>query len=83
VSVVIPRIRDFRGLKTTSFDQAGNYSMGLGDQAVFPEIRSDKVENPQGMNITITIRNSDPAKSLDLLRRMGMPFKADRPEKTE
>lgn len=75
VSIVIPRIRDFRGLKTTSFDKAGNYSMGLGEQTVFPEIRADKVESPQGMNITFTIRNSDPERSLALLRMLGMPFK--------
>ena len=75
VSIVIPRIRDFRGLRTTSFDKAGNYSMGLADQVVFPEIKADKVETPQGMNITLTIRNSDPERSLELLRRMGMPFK--------
>lgn len=77
VSIVIPRIRDFRGLKTTSFDQAGNYSMGLADQVVFPEVRADKVETPQGMNITMTIRNSDPERSLELLRMMGMPFKTN------
>lgn len=77
VSIVIPRIRDFRGLKTKSFDQAGNFSMGLSDQLVFPEIQTDRVDNQQGMNITMTIRNSDPERSLDLLRRLGMPFKRD------
>ena len=75
VSIVIPRIRDFRGLKASSFDHAGNYSMGLGDQLVFPEIRMDKVDVTQGMNITLTIRNSNPESSLALLRMLGMPFR--------
>lgn len=75
VSVVIPRIRDFRGLKTGGFDREGNYSMGLTDQLVFPEIRADKVEHFQGMNITIGVRNGDPERSLELLRLFGMPFR--------
>jgi large subunit ribosomal protein L5 len=75
VSVVIPRIRDFRGLRPNSFDADGNFSMGLPDQIVFPEIRADKVEHFQGMNITIGVRNSDPAASLELLRLFGMPFR--------
>ncbi len=76
ISVVIPRIRDFRGLRTDSFDAAGNFSMGLQDQIVFPEIRADKVEHFQGMNITIGVRNSNPKASLELLRLFGMPFRA-------
>jgi large subunit ribosomal protein L5 len=75
VSVVIPRIRDFRGLKTGGFDREGNFSMGLTDQLVFPEIRADKVEHFQGMNITIGVRNGDPERSLELLRLFGMPFR--------
>jgi len=75
VSVVIPRIRDFRGLKNTAFDEAGNYSMGLADQIVFPEIRADKVEHFQGMNVTIGIKNGGPEASLELLRLFGMPFR--------
>jgi large subunit ribosomal protein L5 len=75
ISVVIPRIRDFRGLKTTSFDQAGNFTMGLGDQLVFPEIRVDRVQHSQGMNITVGVRNSDPEASLEMLRMFGMPFR--------
>ncbi len=77
ISIVIPRIRDFRGLKVRSFDGAGNYSMGLGDQIVFPEIHVDKVEFSQGMNITLVVGNSDPDASLDLLRRFGMPFRTN------
>jgi large subunit ribosomal protein L5 len=75
VSVVIPRIRDFRGLKPSAFDRAGNYSLGLADQIVFPEIRADKVEHFQGMNVTIGIRNGSPEESRELLRLFGMPFR--------
>lgn len=76
VSVVIPRIRDFRGLRNNSFDSKGNFSMGLTDQIVFPEIRADRVEHFQGMNITIGVQNGDPTKSLELLRLFGMPFRS-------
>ena len=75
ISVVIPRVRDFRGLKPTAFDAGGNYSMGLADQIVFPEIRAEKVEHFQGMNVTIGIRNGTPEESLELLRLFGMPFR--------
>jgi large subunit ribosomal protein L5 len=75
ISIVIPRIRDFRGLRGDSFDAGGNFSMGLPDQIVFPEIRADKVEHFQGMNITIGVRNSDPKASLELLKLFGMPFR--------
>jgi len=77
ISIAIPRIRDFRGLPTKSFDGRGNYSMGLSEQIVFPEIDIDKVEFPQGMNVTITIRNSTDEQSFELLRLFGMPFKRD------
>ena len=76
ISVVIPRIRDFRGLPTT-FDGRGNYSMGLSEQIVFPEINIDKVEFTQGMHIAITIRNSTDEQSIELLRNFGMPFRRD------
>ena len=77
ISVVIPRIRDFRGLKKNAFDGRGNYSMGLGDQLVFPEIHLDKVEHVQGMNITITVRNGTDESSQELLRLFGMPFRTN------
>jgi len=77
ISIAIPRIRDFRGLPTKSFDGRGNYSMGLSEQIVFPEIDIDKVEFPQGMNVTITIRNSTDEQSFELLRLFGMPFRRD------
>lgn len=77
ISVVIPRIRDFRGLRRNAFDGRGNYNMGLTDQLVFPEINLDKVEHFQGMNITFTIRNGDDDASRELLRLFGMPFRAN------
>jgi len=74
VSLAIPRVKDFRGLKTTSFDGQGNYSMGVTEQGIFPEVDMGKVEFPHGMNITFVIHNSDPSKSLVLLKELGMPF---------
>ncbi|MFN0059411.1 MAG: 50S ribosomal protein L5 [Planctomycetota bacterium] len=76
ISVVIPRIRDFRGFSRTGFDGRGNYSLGLTDQVVFPEINIDKVEFVQGMNICFTIANSDDQLSLGLLESFGFPFKS-------
>ena len=75
ISITIPRIRDFRGLPTDSFDGRGNYSLGLSDQFVFPEINIDQVEFPQGMDVTIVIRNSTDEKSMELLKLFGMPFR--------
>jgi large subunit ribosomal protein L5 len=77
ISVVIPRIRDFRGLKRNSFDGRGNYNMGLQDQLVFPEINLDRVEHVQGMNITITVQNGTDESSLEMLKLFGMPFRSN------
>jgi len=78
ISLAIPRVRDFRGLNVDSFDGRGNYSMGLSEQSVFPEINVAKMEFQQGMNITFvtTAQTNDEAKKL--LELFGMPFK--RPE---
>src|SRR5262249_42287405 len=76
VSVVIPRIKDFRGLPRTGFDGRGNYSMGLPDQTVFPEIELDKIKHFQGMNITIVTTAGRDDLGLDLLERLGMPFRS-------
>jgi large subunit ribosomal protein L5 len=75
VSVVLPRVRDFRGVSTKSFDGRGNYTLGLRDQLIFPEIPYEKVDKIRGMNVTIvtTARNDDEAR--ELLRHMGMPFR--------
>jgi large subunit ribosomal protein L5 len=75
ISVALPRIRDFRGVNPKSFDGNGNYSMGLTEQMVFPEIDPDKVNFTQGMDITFVtnVRNDDEAR--ELLRSFGMPFR--------
>jgi large subunit ribosomal protein L5 len=75
VSVVLPRVRDFRGVSTKSFDGRGNYTLGLRDQLIFPEISYEKVDKIRGMNVTIvtTARNDDEAR--ELLKQMGMPFR--------
>jgi large subunit ribosomal protein L5 len=77
ISIVIPRIRDFRGLSPRAFDGRGNYSMGLSEQIVFPEIDLDSIEHTQGMNVTITIRNGTDEMSFELLKSLGMPFRAN------
>src|SRR6202011_5863092 len=75
VSVALPRIRDFRGVNPKSFDGHGNYSMGLAEQMVFPEIDPDKVTFTQGMDVTfVTSTNSDD-EARELLRAFGMPFR--------
>ena len=74
INLTIPRIRDFRGLKDTSFDRAGNYSMGLHEQAVWPEINMSKVTFTHGMNINVVFENSSPAMSKFVLTELGMPF---------
>ncbi|MFM7205208.1 MAG: 50S ribosomal protein L5 [Planctomycetaceae bacterium] len=77
VSVALPRVRDFRGLSSTAFDGHGNYSLGLSEQMVFPEINPDKYSRPQGMNITfVTTARSDDACRQFLLA-MGMPLKKE------
>lgn len=75
ISLAIPRVRDFRGLSTRGFDGRGNYSMGLAEQSVFPEINLAKVEFQQGMNITfVTTANTD-EEAMKMLSLFGMPFK--------
>ena len=75
INVVMPRIRDFRGLPKRSFDGYGNYSLGISEQIIFPEINIDKVEFTQGMDVTIVIRNGTDAMSFELLTQFGMPFR--------
>ena len=80
VAIAIPRVRDFRGLKETGFDKSGNYSMGLTEQLVFPELNPDKFMRPQGLNITfVTSANSDD-ESREMLKMFGMPFKSEEKE---
>ena len=80
VSIVIPRIRDFRGLSPRAFDEAGNYNLGISEQVVFPEINLDKVEFVQGMNVTLGIRARKRADAFELLKRLGLPFRAQEPK---
>lgn len=75
VNIVLPRVRDFRGVSPTSFDGRGNYTLGLRDQLVFPEIDYTKVERPRGMNITIVTTARTNAEAHALLKKLGMPFR--------
>src|SRR4051812_40458 len=77
LSVAIPRIRDFRGLKTTSFDGRGNYSIGIREQIIFPEIDYDKVDQVRGLDVTITTTARSDAEAFALLQAFGMPFARD------
>jgi large subunit ribosomal protein L5 len=77
VAAALPRIRDFRGLSPRSFDGRGNFTLGVADQTIFPEIELDKIKRQQGMDITIVTSAQTNEEALDLLKLMGMPF-ADR-----
>ncbi len=75
INVALPRIRDFRGISPESFDEKGNYTLGITEQAIFPEIDYDKVSHIQGMDITLVIKNAkSKEQSRELLRLFGMPF---------
>lgn len=77
MNVAIPRIRDFRGVSANSFDAQGNYTLGLREQTIFPEVNMDSVERIRGMNVTFVIVNTRGADdSRELLRRFGMPFRS-------
>ena len=75
ISVALPRIRDFRGVNPKSFDGHGNYTMGLTEQSVFPEIDPDKVTFTQGMDITFVTSTTNDDEARELLRAFGMPFR--------
>lgn len=74
ISLALPRVRDFRGLNPKGFDGNGNYSLGLNEQLVFPEIDGDKVSHTQGMNITLVTTAQTDGDAYELLREFGMPF---------
>jgi len=74
ITVALPRVRDFKGISDRSFDGRGNYSLGLREQIIFPEIHADKVEKARGMTITITTTAKTDQEGRVLLRLMGMPF---------
>ena len=75
VNVALPRVRDFRGVSTKSFDGRGNYTLGIKEQLIFPEIDYAKVEKTKGMNISITTTARTDAEGVALLKAMGMPFR--------
>ena len=75
MNVALPRVRDFRGVSTKSFDGRGNYTMGVRDQLIFPEIDYAKVDKTKGMNISITTTARTDAEAIALLRHLGMPFR--------
>lgn len=75
VNIALARVRDFRGVSTKSFDGRGNYTLGVKDQLIFPEIDYSKVDKTKGMNISITTTARTDAEGLALLRQMGMPFR--------
>ena len=75
MNVALPRVRDFRGVSSRSFDGRGNYTLGLKDQFIFPEISYEKVEKVKGMNVCITTTAKTDAEALALLKLLGMPFR--------
>jgi len=77
IHVAIPRIRDFRGLSPRSFDGRGNYSLGVGEQTIFPEIDSAAVEWPQGMNVTLVTTAKNDRQCRLLLKLLGMPLRTE------
>lgn len=76
ISLALPRVRDFRGLNPDGFDGNGNYSLGLTEQLVFPELNPDKYSRPQGMNITVVTTATSDDEARELLKRLGMPMRA-------
>jgi len=79
IMLAIPRVRDFRGLNPNAFDGRGNYSMGLTEQTLFPEIDPDKVQHTQGMNVTIATTAASDEQARRLLAMLGMPFRSIEP----
>ena len=77
ISIALPRIRDFRGVNPKSFDGQGNYSLGLTEQQVFPEIDPDKVTFVQGMDVTFVTNTNNDDEARELLRAFGMPFREE------
>ena len=74
VNIALPRIKDFRGLNSNGFDKFGNYSFGIKEHIVFPEVNFDKVDKIRGLDITITIKNKDKEHSFELLKQLNFPF---------
>jgi large subunit ribosomal protein L5 len=77
VNVALPRVRDFRGLNPKSFDGRGNYSLGIKEQMIFPEINYDEIESIHGMDITFVTSTNRDDHAMALLKELGMPFRTD------
>jgi len=75
ISLALPRVRDFRGLNPAAFDGHGNYSLGLSEQLVFPELNPDKYSRPQGMDVTLVTSTDSDEEARELLQKLGMPFR--------
>lgn len=80
ISIALPRVRDFQGVKTGSFDGRGNYTLGVEDHLIFPDVDYNKVDRPKGLNITVVTTAANDELALHLLRSLGMPFKRPRNE---
>ena len=76
ISVTLPRIRDFRGVSSKSFDGRGNYSLGLREQLVFPEIEYDKIDKVRGLEVVVVTTAKTDEEAYELLKLMGMPFRS-------
>ena len=75
ISVALPRIRDFKGINDKGFDGRGNYTLGITEQIIFPEINIDKINKIQGMDITFVTSATNDVEALELLKQFGLPFK--------
>tara|TARA_B100000242_G_C42939592_1_gene435702 strand:- start:291 stop:845 length:555 start_codon:yes stop_codon:yes gene_type:complete len=78
VNIALPRIKDFRGLNPNGFDKFGNYTFGIKEQIIFPEVNFDKVDKIRGLDITIVIKSKDKKHSFELLKKLNFPFKDNR-----
>ena len=78
VNIALPRIKDFRGLNPNGFDKFGNYTFGIKEQIIFPEVNFDKVDKIRGLDITIVIKTMDKKHSFELLKKLNFPFKENR-----
>lgn len=78
LNITLPRIRDFNGVSRKSFDQAGNYTLGLKEQAIFPEIEAGRIQHTQGMDVTFVFKGGNKEQTFELLRLLGMPFATTR-----
>lgn len=78
LNIVMPRLRDFHGVSTKAFDKSGNYSLGLTDQSVFPELSFEETTNPHGIQVVFVIKCQEPAHARALLEKLGMPFEKEK-----